>query len=367
MSYWFEAPGGAWTLSPNSSQLFNPSMVISPTALGHNNGDQAVHAFNVDANGSLWDSFSTNPFSSPATWTRTNISSLTGAAVSTAVSVGALYLGGSLPSTQVWALSPAGHLLSFTTTSDGGNWQVFDLTGFSGSRAVLTTAPHPIAFGSTVHVYATDNNKHLHDFYKTVSDNWRDIDLTNTTTGAPHAIFGVPFAYGGNSIQTVSTSASGDLEIFIQTVFSDGTINFNVRPSAFDITQLSGDTEFPFGTSSPVVTGNSTVNIFVDDTNSNLVDFTKTPTGPWQVSTVASLGQRNLTPSALWNASLGLHVVTNNRSGPRVRAGGWQGFCSPADYFPCHPFGPEGQGHALKSTARFLVAAHRIIFPRLGV
>lgn len=264
-------------------------------------------------------------------------------------------------------LSPAGHLLSFTTTADGGNWQVFDLTGFSGSRAVLTTAPHPIAFGSTVHVYATDNNKHLHDFYKTVSDNWRDIDLTNTTTGAPHAIFGVPFAYGGNSIQTVSTSASGDLEIFIQTAFSDGAINFNVRPSAFDITQLSGDTEFPFGTSSPVVTGNSTVNIFVDDTNSNLVDFTKTPTGPWQVSTVASLGQRNLTPSALWNASLGLHVVTNNRSGPRVRAGGWQGFCSPADYFPCHPFGPEGQGHALKSTAQSLVAAHRIIFPRLGV
>jgi hypothetical protein len=118
-----------------------------------------------------------------------------------------------------------------------------------------------------VHVYATDNNKHLHDFYKPISTNWQDIDLTNQT-GA-HAIFGMPYAYGGNSIQTVSTTASGDLETFVQGVFSDGTINTSVRPAAFDITQLSGGTEFPFGTSSPVVTGNSTVNIFVDDTHSS--------------------------------------------------------------------------------------------------
>jgi hypothetical protein len=314
LAYWDEFPGGGWNLNPNTSQLSSPGMTVSPTGLGHNTPESAVHAFTVDSAGNLWDSFASSPFSSPASWTRTNLTSLTGATVSTATSVGALYLGGSLPSTQVFALSPAGHLLSFTTTLDGGNWQVFDLSTISGSGARLTTASHPIQFGSTVHVYATDNNKHLHDFYKPSSTNWQDIDLTNQT-GA-HAIFGVPYAYGGNSIQTVSTTASGDLETFVQVVFSDGTINSSVRPAAFDITRLSGGTELPFGTSSPVVTGDNTVNIFVDDTHSNLVDFTKTPTGQWQVSVIAFLGQRNLTPSAFWDGPLGtLHVLTNNSSG----------------------------------------------------
>ncbi|MBV9379351.1 MAG: hypothetical protein JO242_01595 [Streptosporangiaceae bacterium] len=256
----------------------------------------------------------------PATWTRTDVTALTGATVSTSVSVGALYLGGSNPSTQVFALSPAGHLLSFTTTGDGGNWQVFDLSGFSGSTAVLTTAPHPIQFGSTVDVYATDNQKHLQDFYKPLTANWQDLDLTSQTRA--HAIFGVPFAYGGNSIQTVSNSGTGDLEITVQGVFPNGLINPSVKTSTFDITQLSGHQWFPGGVSSPVVAGGSTVNIFVEAGNNfvpalHLIDFTKTPAGQWTANDIAPLSRSGvpLTPSAIWDPSVGLHAVINDDFG----------------------------------------------------
>jgi hypothetical protein len=314
LAYWTESPGGSWTLSPNTSQLFSPDMVVSPTAVGHNNGDQAVHAFTVDINGELWDSFSANPLAAPASWARTDVTSLTGAKVSTAVSLGALYLGGGTPSTQVFALSPAGHLLAFTTAGDGGSWQAFDLSALSGSHVRLTTAPHPLQFGSTVAVYATDSNKHLHDYYKPVTSNWQDVDITNQTS--VHAIFGVPYAYGGNSIQIVSTSAAtGHLLIFIQAINPDGTLIFGIPPSWFDITQLSGNTESPFGTATPVVAAGNTVNIFVDDVHHNVVDFIKTPTANWQVSTVATVDAPIQTQSAFWSASTGLHVITNNNLG----------------------------------------------------
>jgi hypothetical protein len=242
--------------------------------------------------------------------------------VSTATPVSALYLGGSLPSTQVFALSTGGQLLSFTALGDGpgngSNWSVFNLSAISGSGANLTTGPQAIAFGSTVHVYATDSNKHLHDFYKTLSGNWQDIDLTNQT--GFHSIFGEPYAYGGNSIQIATTSSGGDLLTVVQTVRPDGTLVAGT-PSVTDITQQSGRTEFPRGTPKPVVTGDNTVNIFVDDTHGNLVDFSKTPTGQWQTAVVANVGQVNLTPAPMWSSQLGLHVITNNSAGQTINFG----------------------------------------------
>ncbi|HEY3611139.1 MAG TPA: hypothetical protein VGL06_26835 [Pseudonocardiaceae bacterium] len=210
---------------------------------------------------------------------------------------------------RCFALSTGGHLLSFTTAGDAGGWHVFDLTAISHSGADLTTAPHPIKLGSTVAVYTTDSSKHLHDFYKPIASNWADIDITHQT--GENAIFGVPYAYGGNSIQTVGTSAGGHLITFVQAVNPDGTLTFGVQPGWADLTQLSGNTELPFGTADPVVATGNKVNIFVDDKHDNLVDFTKTPTGPWQVATIAALGIADETPSVLWSPSAGWHVVVN--------------------------------------------------------
>lgn len=158
-------------------------------------------------------------------------------------------------------------------------------------------------------VYTTDSSKHLHDFYKPIASNWADIDITHQT--GENAIFGVPYAYGGNSIQTVGTSAGGHLITFVQAVNPDGTLTFGVQPGWADLTQLSGNTELPFGTADPVVATGNKVNIFVDDKHDNLVDFTKTPTGPWQVATIAALGIADETPSVLWSPSAGWHVVVN--------------------------------------------------------
>jgi len=312
--YW-QAPGGSFSTAANQVSAL-PGMATSPTAVGHNNGDHAAHAFSVDPDGHLWDSFTSDALSGNS-FTVTDISSQTGATVLAAAPVGALYLGGNNPSTQVFALSPSGALLSFTTLGDGqasGNtWQVFNLSSFSNSSAILATNPAPIQFGSTVHVYATDTAQHLHDFYKTLTGNWQDIDLTGET-GVPSSR-AQPYAYGGNSIQTVTTSSAGDLLTVIQTVNPDGTIDFSTSPGVFDITQLSGGSERASGTPRPVVTGDNTVNIFVDDTGNRLVDFTKAPSGPWQVSTIATVGQANMTPSPVWDPSAGLHVVTSNNAG----------------------------------------------------
>jgi hypothetical protein len=140
-------------------------MVVSPTALGHGNGDAAVHEFSVAANGDLWDGFTSDINDSTLAFTVTDISAQAGSTVSTSTPVSALYLGGSNPSTQVFALTPAGQLLSFVALGDGAasghTWQVFDLSTMSGSTAFLTTGPQAIQFGSTVHVYVTDSNKHL--------------------------------------------------------------------------------------------------------------------------------------------------------------------------------------------------------------
>lgn len=317
----WNAPSGSFGLVPRQVP-FPVQMVVSPTALGHGNGDAAVHEFSVSATGDLWDGFTSDINQSTLAFTVTNISAQAGSTVSTGTPVGALYLGGSNPSTQVFALSPAGHLLSFVALGDGaasGNsWQGFDLSAMSGSSAFLTTGPQPIQFGSTVHVYVTDSNKHLHDFYKTASGNWQDIDMTNQT--GVHSIFGEPYAYGGNSIQTVTTSSGGDLLTVIQSVNPDGTLvrgfrGILLKPFVADLTQLSGGSEFPDGTPRPIVTSTSTVNIFVDDTNGNLVDFIKTPTGNWQVASIANVGEVNLTPAPIATSGNSFEVVTNDSAG----------------------------------------------------
>ncbi|HEY3611138.1 MAG TPA: hypothetical protein VGL06_26830 [Pseudonocardiaceae bacterium] len=102
VNYWTESPGGNWTLSPDADQLSTLSDVVSPTTVGHDDGDQAVHVFTVDEAGNLWDSFSANPLGSPAVWSRTDLTAVTGGFVSTQAAVGALYLGGGAPSTQVF-------------------------------------------------------------------------------------------------------------------------------------------------------------------------------------------------------------------------------------------------------------------------
>ena len=329
----WQAPGGTFSSGASEVPLMPHNTVVSPTVLGHHNGDPAAHVFSVSggggssaSTGALVDTFLSNVNADPAACINnavgcpvvTGITDETGATVSTSTPVGALYLGNG---TQVFALSPAGHLLSFTTGFDGQasgfGWQVFDLSALSGSGAKLTTGPQPILVGSTVHVYATDNNKHLHDFYKPISDNWSDIDLTNET--GVHSIFGEPFAYGGNSIQIVTTSAGGDQLVEIQGVNPDGTLaHLFDPPFVADITALSGGAERPRGTPRPVVTGDNTVNIFVDDTAGDLVDFTKTPTSQWQATPIAYLGEVNLTPAPVWDPVLGLHVLTNDANGTLV-------------------------------------------------
>jgi len=315
--YDWQNTSGSWSTPTNVAAIEGlPQSIVSPLGLTHNNSDPATHAFTVDVNGHLWDSFSPNPFQSPPSFTAFDISAFTNSPLNTtagAEGVGALYLGGSNPSTQVFAIGTTTkrHLLAFTTSGDGGSWQVSDLSVLSGSGASLTTTPNPIQVGSTVHVYVTDNNKHLHDFYKPINANWTDQDLTNQTS--VHAIFGRPYFYGGNSIQTVSTSDTGDLETFVQVVNPDGTINFGAGTSVTDITQVSGTGIQPKGTPSPVVVG-STVTIFVDSTSDTLVEFFKTPTDNWQVFKVANLGKIDLTPSALFANGV-LHVVTNNNQG----------------------------------------------------
>jgi hypothetical protein len=309
-----------WEINP-LSQPFNvttfinpalPPMDISPTCVTHGNGDGFVHVFTVDQNGNLWDTVGQPAGSSGRA---TNISASAGSQVTQTVGVGALYLGGTNPSTQVFALQN-GHLLSFVGLGDGGVWQVFDLSSLSGSGANLTTAPTPIVVGSTVHVYATDSNKHLHDFYKPITSNWQDIDLTNQT--GVHAIIGRPYFYGGNSIQTVSTSSGGDLLTFVQIVNPDGTINFGAGTGVTDLTQVSGTGVKPLGISSSVVVG-STVTIFVDSTSGTLVEFYKTPTSNWQVFSLLNLGQTNLTPATLFIG--GSLFVLSNTSGNQLFEG----------------------------------------------
>ena len=70
----------------------------------------------------------------------------------------------------------------------------------------------------------------------------------------------------------------------------------------------------------PVVAG-STVNIFAGDLSGRLVDFTKTPSGPWQVSIIADFNPTPvwlLTPAPVWDPSTGLHVVTPNLRGQLI-------------------------------------------------
>lgn len=314
----WNAPSGSFGLAPRQVP-FPEQMVVSPTALGHGNGDAAVHEFSVSADGHLWDGFTSNINQSTLGFTVTDISSQAGSTVSTSTPVGALYLGGSNPSTQVFALSPAGHLLSFVALGDGGasgnSWQVFDLSSFSGSSAFLTTGPQPILFGSTVHVYVTDSNKHLHDFYKTATGNWQDIDMTNQT--GVHSIFGEPYAYGGNSIQVATTSSAGHLLTVIQSVNPDGTLQGGT-PFVADLTQLSGGSELPKGTPKPIVNSTNTVNIFVDDTRGELVDFIKTPTGNWHTAPIANVGVVNMTPAPIATSGDSFEVLTNNSAGSLI-------------------------------------------------
>jgi hypothetical protein len=85
-----------------------------------------------------------------------------------------------------------------------------------------------------------------------------------------------------------------------------------------DLTQLSGGSEFPDGTPRPIVTSTSTVNIFVDNTSGELVDFNKTPTGNWQVAPIANVGEVNLTPAPIATSGNSFEVVTNNSAGDLI-------------------------------------------------
>jgi streptogramin lyase len=315
-TFYWQGPGGTFASAPTQVGAL-PGGATDPAAVGHGTGDHAMHVFTVDGSGHLWDSFTPDALASTPAFTVTDITAQTGQAVSTAVPVGALYLGGSNPSTQVFALSPAGALLSFVAGGDGqasGNsWQVFPVGSYAGSTAVLDTAPAPIVFGSTVHVYSSDTSGHLHDFVKPSTANWSDIDLTSRVGGTPGGP-ATPYAYGGNSIQ-VAVNSAGALQTFVQRINPDGTPDASSTPAAFNITQISGGTESVSGTPRPVVTGDGTVNIAADDTSGHLVDFTKAPTGNWQATIIATLGVAGLTPAAIWDASAGLNIIALDTTG----------------------------------------------------
>jgi len=314
LTIWTSA-GGSFSLANNQFSFApNPSSAIAIAGL--NASPDHIHIFTVDNANDLRDLFG----QVNGSFSLVDVSAQTGATV--VPGVGATLYGGN--SVQIFALSATNdHLLSFVGVGDSGPYNVYDLSANSGSSAVLNTRPSVLAVGSAVHVYVGDTSDHLHDFFKSPSANWQDIDLTAQT--GTKALFGKPYAYG-QSVQTAAISPSGDLLSFVQGVNSDGTLNGS--SSVYDLTQLSGSGEQLTSAPTPiVVASNPTVVIFGDDRNGHLVGFAKNPDTQWLAFTVANLGETNQEPAAYIansnSQATNVHVVSVNVNGDMIDYSGF--------------------------------------------
>ncbi len=293
VSQWVQ--GNSWTVNT----LPTPASCVAPVGLV--DGTFANHVYSMDQNGHLIESFQSVIGGS---WQVIDVTQRVNGTLIASEPI-PLHLQNTPADIQIFALAPNGHLLSFVTTNNTFTYSVFDLTSSSGSTATLINNPAPIQFGSTVHVFVTDNRLQLHDFYKPFSTNWQDLNFTSLTKGHL-GVAPAPYAYGGNSIQVaaVSGNGQGDLVSFVQLVNSDGTRSG--LPSWFDLTAAAGGTQVaslprPLLVSSTL----ADVAIFADDVNGHIVEYFKAPSpAQWREFTQPfgpDPGVTGFTPSAIYS------------------------------------------------------------------
>ena len=167
----------------------------------------ATHVYSVDVNSHLLEFFQSRYRSSG--WTTTDISAQTGLLVKGPPN--GMFFGGT--DIQVYAVSGF-QLIAFVTTGNSHAYQVFNLTNLSSHNnyCLLFTMPMPILVGTTVHIYLPDVQENLHDYQKTITGQWQDVNLGS-------GLVGVPYAFGGNSIQLAARPVAGsDLLSLIELV-----------------------------------------------------------------------------------------------------------------------------------------------------
>jgi CSLREA domain-containing protein len=240
-----------------------------------------------------------------AAFQRIDVSAATGTAVSGIPNN--LLLANTSQGIDVFALS-GGHLMLFATSGNSHTYQVSDVSALAGGSTSLKGASSPIEFGSTVHVYVADSGGSLHDFVKTASAQWQDVNLSAQFGNSPGTAPAV-FAYGGNSLQVMATGAGNHLVLFVESVNADGTISgFQFHG---DLTSMAG---YPSGVCSssaiPAVflvgpQGND-VSSWLSDGNGKLVDYVKPPTTNWTVQNATTPEPGGCTsPTALYFSNQG--------------------------------------------------------------
>ena len=276
---WVNFGPSSWGTVPISS----PTICFSPRAVVDATG--ATHVYSVDVNSHLLEFFQ---IGIGAGWTTTDISAQTGLLVQGPPN--GMFFGGT--DIQVYAVSGF-QLIAFVTTGNSHAYQAFNLTNLSSHTTVLFTMPMPILVGTTVHIYLPDVQENLHDYQKTITGQWQDVNLGS-------GLVGVPYAFGGNSIQLAARPVAGsDLWSLIELVNPDGSLTGSF--SGFDLTSIAQGTAVS-GFPSPLTVGagNTDVAIYSDDTRGHLVEYFKTQSAQWIERDQAVLGQAGSTPSVLY-------------------------------------------------------------------
>lgn len=309
LGVWTSNGTGGWSFQNVTAAVGGTSITgeAKPIIDGHG----VIHVYASSPSGDLLEFIQ----GQPGQWTVTDLSSLVGGATIATDPTPLLLHGSAGVDIQVFALNSAGHLLSFVEGNNNpGVWSVYDLTALSGSTATLPSTftfagPNPspssvgaIQVGNDLHIYAIDNNLSLHDFVKTPTSNWVDVNLSAIACCPPQpngqvSANGVPapFAYGGNSIQITALDFihNSRMGTFVEGVQPDGSLTGS--PAFYDIGAPASSPSFQSvdTVGNPLVFGanNQDVGVFSEDSAiGRIVEFFKAPTANWTTDVVGQVG-----------------------------------------------------------------------------
>jgi hypothetical protein len=217
------------------------------------------------------------------------------------------------PTVHVYARAATGDLYEFINDGFGGRlWNAYDLTAITRSTTI-SGDPNAVFFGAIVHVYAEAPNGDLIEFVNDGAGGrlWNAYDLT-AITGGP-TLGGDPAAMvNGTSDRVFARASDGTLVEYTNDGVGGHLWN------AYDLTTESGGDALG-GDPYPLLVG-STVHVFAQNGNGDLVDFVNNSAGgkPWNEVdlTATTNGAPSVTgrPSALISNGL-VNVFARASSG----------------------------------------------------
>ena len=218
------------------------------------------------------------------------------------------------------ATIPAWHLTQYSQTATG-KWTADDATALTGGTEPISGSAASYMSGGVLNAFVEGLNGHLLQYVETPTGSWTVYDITQTASGN-ETVAGTPAVYvnSGGVVNVFVEGTNGHLLQYYKTPTGPWQV--------YDLTLAAGGTETVAGTPAVYVNGGGVVNVFVDGTNGHLLQYINT--GSWQVYdlTQAAGGTQDVagTPAIYVNGG-GFNLFVTGTDGHLLQfanTGSWQ-------------------------------------------